>query len=327
MITFAFLGNTLFLTILVSMLSNTFSLIAANATAEVQFRRAVLTFEGVKSDAIFAYMPPFNIIALVVMLPLKFMMSERMFHKANVVATRTLNAPLLLIISLYERQTLWRDDRHLHRPGPSVQGVDWNAHSGSKSHWWTQTFHFWNFSRFSVHGDIQAVFETEPPHSLLEDIAEDDDLHGREANGRKLHAALEDQFPGIRSPRHMSPGQSPRSNRAASNKSAAHWKDSASDKPQVAFAEHGDDSEHSRDSKSTNRPARLDSIVDYGPDGSAMDEANERLHKLEDGMARIEEMLATIIEQRAQADQDMDDDTGSDVDAALNQEIETGIHE
>lgn len=58
MVMFAFLGNTLFLTILVSMLSNTFSTIVANATAEIAFRRAVLTFECVKSDAIFAYQPP-----------------------------------------------------------------------------------------------------------------------------------------------------------------------------------------------------------------------------------------------------------------------------
>jgi uncharacterized metal-binding protein len=52
MVAFAFLGNTLFLTILVSMLSTTFSTIVANATAEIQFRRSVLTLEGVKSDAI-----------------------------------------------------------------------------------------------------------------------------------------------------------------------------------------------------------------------------------------------------------------------------------
>lgn len=50
MVTFAFLGNTLFLTILVSMLSTTFSTIVSNATAEIQFRRAVLTLEGVKSE-------------------------------------------------------------------------------------------------------------------------------------------------------------------------------------------------------------------------------------------------------------------------------------
>lgn len=81
MILFAFLGNTLFLTILVAMLSNTYQNLAQHATEEIQFRRAVLTFEGVKSDAIFAYRPPLNALALVTLLPLKFILSPRWFHK------------------------------------------------------------------------------------------------------------------------------------------------------------------------------------------------------------------------------------------------------
>ncbi|KAI9801764.1 MAG: hypothetical protein M1825_003136 [Sarcosagium campestre] len=155
MVTFAFLGNTLFLTILVSMLSNTFANIASNATAEIQFRRAVLTLEGVKSDAIFAYQPPFNILALFVLLPLKFMISPRWFHKTNVFAVRTLNAPLLLIISAYERYSLWSVvwGRERQVAGPA----------GSLS--------FKAFSRFTVHGDIQEVFDCEPPQSVLEEIS------------------------------------------------------------------------------------------------------------------------------------------------------------
>ena len=109
MVTFAFLGNTLFLTILVSMLSSTYSTIASNATSEIQFRRAVLTFEGVKSDAIFAYQPPFNILALFILLPFKFVLSPRWFHKINVTAIRTINAPLLVMISMYETQVLIRN--------------------------------------------------------------------------------------------------------------------------------------------------------------------------------------------------------------------------
>ena len=77
MVLFAFLGNTLFLTILVAMLSNTYTNLAQNATAEIQFRRAVLTFEGVKSDALFAYRPPLNVLALVFLLPLKFVLTPR----------------------------------------------------------------------------------------------------------------------------------------------------------------------------------------------------------------------------------------------------------
>jgi hypothetical protein len=158
MVAFAFLGNTLFLTILVSMLSNTFSTIVSNATAEIQFRRAVLTFEGVKSDAIFAYPPPFNIPALMALLPLKFLLTPRWFHKTNVAAVKTLNAPLLLLISLFERYTLWSELKSNPAKIPKLKNK----------------LAFWGLSRFSVHGDIQAVFDTEPPQSIVDEIDAED---------------------------------------------------------------------------------------------------------------------------------------------------------
>jgi hypothetical protein len=152
MIAFAFLGNTLFLTLLVAMLSNDFSTIVANATTEIQYRRAVVTFGGVKSDSIFAYQPPFNIMAVCILLPLKFMVSPRWFHKINVAAIRTLNAPLLLIICLYERTYLWKDTKRKdfmpsRRRRLDLQGV----------------------SRFSVYSGIRAVFDNEPYESSLQD--------------------------------------------------------------------------------------------------------------------------------------------------------------
>ena len=162
MVTFAFLGNTLFLTILVSMLTNTFSVIVSNVNAEIQFRRAVLTFEGVKSDAIFSYGPPFNIVAVFIMLPLKFIVSPRWFHKVNVTAVRTLNAPLLLLISWYERRSLWtKTKRRTYEPS--------KARSKLAS---------WGFSKLSVYGDIQAVFESDPPDSILQDLSDGENLHG-----------------------------------------------------------------------------------------------------------------------------------------------------
>ncbi|KAK0118752.1 hypothetical protein ONS96_011837 [Cadophora gregata f. sp. sojae] len=152
MVAFAFLGNTLFLTILVSMLSTTFSTIVSNATAEIQFRRAVLTLEGVKSDAIFAYQPPFNILALFLLTPLTYILTPRWFHKVNVAAVRIINAPLLLVISVVERRCLW-----------SVHGGGHDeALSKSKGR---PTLR--GFSRgFSVHGDIQAVFDVVAPESI-----------------------------------------------------------------------------------------------------------------------------------------------------------------
>jgi len=156
MVAFAFLGNTLFLTILVALLTNTFSRIAAAETAEIQFRRTVLTFEGVKSDAIFAYPPPFNILALVVLLPLKFLISPWAFHTTHVSIVRVLNAPILLLIGLYERR---------HRIWAQT-----TSGGGSKP------FLKWQFTGFSPHGDIQAVFEAEAPLGLQEEADELDGL-------------------------------------------------------------------------------------------------------------------------------------------------------
>jgi hypothetical protein len=172
MVAFAFLGNTLFLTILVSMLSTTFATIVSNATAEIQFRRAVLTLEGVKSDAIFAYQPPFNILALLVLTPLQFVLTPRWFHKINVAAVRVINAPLLLLIGFIERRTLWAGARRQRE-------VEKLPKAASRAN-------LWDFSRnFSVHGDIQAVFAAEPPESIEEQIANDGDLDNH---------VLEDEF-------------------------------------------------------------------------------------------------------------------------------------
>ncbi|KAI8635151.1 nonselective cation channel [Xylariaceae sp. FL1651] len=162
MITFAFLGNTLFLTILVSMLTNTFSNIVANATAEVHFRKAVLTLEGVKSDAIFAYQPPFNIVALFVLVPMKFLLSPRWFHKIHVAFVRAINLPVLLLIAVLERRLLWSE----YAEEPKEQLKKKRRGRGR----------FWEMWRITSHGDIHAVFDIPPPDSVEEDIAVDDEL-------------------------------------------------------------------------------------------------------------------------------------------------------
>lgn len=163
MIAFAFLGNTLFLTILVAMLTNTFSKIIKDETAETSFRCAVLTFEGVKSDSIFSYPPPFNILALFTLLPLKFVLSKRWFHKVNITATRVLNAPVLLLIGLYERRYLWTNEK---KNGRSLLS--------------------WNFTGFNPHGDVQAVFNAVPPPAVIEAIEELEVLDTEDIVGNTL---------------------------------------------------------------------------------------------------------------------------------------------
>jgi hypothetical protein len=159
MVSFAFIGNTLFLTILVSMLTNTFSKIAANATSEIQFRRAVLTFEGIKSDAIFAYRPPFNVLAVLILVPLRFLITPRWFHKIHVMAVRILNAPILLVIAIYERHRLWQH--------PKIA-----THGSLKR---SRSSVFLPFSSgFVAHRDLSEVFDVEPPQSMVDEIEEED---------------------------------------------------------------------------------------------------------------------------------------------------------
>lgn len=160
MVTFAFLGNTLFLTILVSMLSNTFSNISTNATAEIHFRRAVLTLEGVKADAIFAYQPPFNLLAVFMLLPLKFVVSPRWFHKIHVATVRLVNLPLLLLIAVAERRLLW----------PAGAAASASVVTPPARKW------FWRKWQPSAHKYMRAVFEVPPPDDVHDDIAVDDDL-------------------------------------------------------------------------------------------------------------------------------------------------------
>ncbi|KAF8239383.1 receptor-activated Ca2+-permeable cation channel [Tricholoma matsutake] len=121
MVTYACLSNTLLLTVLVSILSNTFATINEDAAAEAMFRKAVSTIEGyhsslsvrrmlinqfsVKADSLFSYQPPLNLIALCVMLPASYLLSPRWFHKVNVLLIRLTSFPLLLLIALYERQS------------------------------------------------------------------------------------------------------------------------------------------------------------------------------------------------------------------------------
>ncbi|KAK6840021.1 hypothetical protein PG987_005887 [Apiospora arundinis] len=123
MTAFAFLGNTLFLTIMVAVLTNIFSKIIADAPAEIQFRRAVLTFAG--------------------------------FHELNVLLIRTLNIPTLLVIGYIERRRARGGGLHRSRKSSLLR---------------------WNFSGFSPHGDIQAVFKAAPPEDVQTELEELDAL-------------------------------------------------------------------------------------------------------------------------------------------------------
>lgn len=92
-----------------SILSNTFNQINRDAIAEQMYRRAVSTFQGVKSDGIFSFQPPINILALIFLWPARAFVTPHTYHKIIVFAARFTNLPLLLIIHVVERHFLFRE--------------------------------------------------------------------------------------------------------------------------------------------------------------------------------------------------------------------------
>ncbi|GAA5898939.1 uncharacterized protein JCM6883_003478 [Sporobolomyces salmoneus] len=118
-ISFAALSNTLLTAVLVAILSTTYSKIAEDADAENMFRKAVMTLEGVKSDSLFDYLPPVNLIAITFLWPLSHVLSERKFHSLNVLCTRILSLPILLLIALYERERV--SESGLHNLGDRIK--------------------------------------------------------------------------------------------------------------------------------------------------------------------------------------------------------------
>lgn len=369
MVAYAFLGNTLFLTILVSMLTNTFSNIVRNATQETQFRRAVLTFEGVKSDAIFAYQPPFNILALGIILPLKFVVSPRWFHKINVFCIRFLNAPLLILISLIERHTLWtslsaRATLRWAETPISPSGTSRRPSIGAKeklSTWISRTrrsLAFWAFSRFSVHGDIQAVFDTDPPSSLLEEIEHMETWDGKNRlrdvilpRSSNTQNGAPNPNPTVTPPRRQLSSPSPANLLNNSALSRTTSQTSTTDPPARPTTTHkpsSDSSSHllhwahdlnSPTSYSNNRRAtRKDSSLSLALDdqGAAtaaataaladvVAESNERLGRLEGVVTRLERLCVRALggEEEGEAD-DEEGDGGADADADVEGDADAG---
>lgn len=102
LISYAALCSTLLITMMISILSNQFAAIQENAQQELLYQRAVTTLEGVRADAVFSYVPPFNIPALLILVPLNTFPSETL-SKINSALVKITNFPILVAISAYER--------------------------------------------------------------------------------------------------------------------------------------------------------------------------------------------------------------------------------
>ncbi|KAL9619978.1 MAG: hypothetical protein Q9160_005447 [Pyrenula sp. 1 TL-2023] len=98
----------LVVTILITVLTNSFMAIVQNANEEHQFLFAVNTISMVKSDALFSYVAPTNILGWA-MTPLRYFIPFRRYVKVNRTAIKITHFPILFSIYLYERMVLNSD--------------------------------------------------------------------------------------------------------------------------------------------------------------------------------------------------------------------------
>jgi hypothetical protein len=99
---FLFICHFVVVTILITVLTNSFMAIVQNANEEHQFVFAVNTISMVKSDALFSYMAPTNILAWLIT-PLRYCIPFRQFVQLNRTVIKLTHFPILFSICLYEK--------------------------------------------------------------------------------------------------------------------------------------------------------------------------------------------------------------------------------
>lgn len=102
---FLFICHFVVVTILITVLTNSFMRIVQNANQEHQFLFAVNTISMVKSDDLFSYIAPTNIIAWLVT-PFRYLMPFRQFIRLNRTIIKITHLPVLFTICFYEKMIL-----------------------------------------------------------------------------------------------------------------------------------------------------------------------------------------------------------------------------
>ena len=102
---FLIICHFLIVTILITVLTNSFMAIVRNAEEEHQFLFAINTISMVKSDALFSYIAPSNVIGWVLS-PLRYILPFRTYVRFNRTMIKITHFPILFIIFTYERVLL-----------------------------------------------------------------------------------------------------------------------------------------------------------------------------------------------------------------------------
>ncbi|KAF2423680.1 hypothetical protein EJ08DRAFT_595708 [Tothia fuscella] len=108
LVVFLIICHFLIVTILITVLTNSFMAIVQNANEEHQFLFAVNTISMVKSDALFSYIAPTNVLGWL-LAPLRHVMSFRQFVRMNRTIIKVTHLPILFSICIYERIFLARN--------------------------------------------------------------------------------------------------------------------------------------------------------------------------------------------------------------------------
>jgi hypothetical protein len=120
LVLFLFLCHFIIVTILITVLTNSFMTIVSNANEEHQFVFAVNTISMVKNDALFSYVAPSNIFAWL-LTPLRFCLPFRVFIKLNRTVIKLTHFPLLFSIYAYEKIFLARE---VFEPTDLIENMD-----------------------------------------------------------------------------------------------------------------------------------------------------------------------------------------------------------
>ena len=102
MTVFLIIGHFLIVTILITVLTNSFMAIVQNSNEEHQFLFAINTISMVKSDALFSYIAPTNVIGWILS-PIRYVIPFRQYVKLNRTIIKVSHFPVLFAIFSYER--------------------------------------------------------------------------------------------------------------------------------------------------------------------------------------------------------------------------------
>lgn len=102
---FLIICHFLIVTILITVLTNSFMAIVQNANEEHQFLFAINTISMVKSEALFSYIPPTNVVGWVLS-PLRYLIPFRQYVKFNRTVIKVTHFPILFVVFAYERVVL-----------------------------------------------------------------------------------------------------------------------------------------------------------------------------------------------------------------------------